>query len=42
MEKVIHDVFISYSRNDYVDEQGNVLPDNILSKIKPPFQNQNL
>ena len=34
MEKVIHDVFISYSRKDYVDEQGNVLPDNILSKIK--------
>lgn len=34
MKKVIHDVFISYSRKDYVDEQGNVLPDNILSKIK--------
>ena len=29
-----HDVFISYSRKDYVDEKGCVLPNNILSKIK--------
>lgn len=33
-----YDVFISYSRKDYVDEQGNVLPDNILSKIKKAFK----
>ena len=29
-----HDVFISYSRKDYVDEQKNVIPDNEVSKIK--------
>ena len=28
------DVFISYSRKDYVDDAGNVLDNNILSKIK--------
>ena len=42
MEKVIHDVFISYSRNDYVDEQGNVLPDNILSKIKKALKENDI
>ena len=34
---ITFDVFISYSRKDYVDEQGNVLPDNMLSKIKKSF-----
>ena len=29
-----YDVFISYSRKDYVDEQKNVIPDNEVSKIK--------
>ena len=29
-----HDVFISYSRKDYVDEQKNVIPGNEVSKIK--------
>lgn len=29
-----YDVFISYSRKDYVDGAGNVIRDNILSKIK--------
>lgn len=29
-----YDVFISYSRKDYVDEAGNVIPNNMLSKIK--------
>lgn len=29
-----YDVFISYSRRDYVDENGNVIPGNIISKIK--------
>ncbi len=28
-----YDVFISYSRKDYVDEQKNVIPDNVISKI---------
>lgn len=29
-----YDVFISYSRRDYQDENGNVIPGNIISKIK--------
>ena len=29
-----YDVFISYSRKDYVDEQKNVIPGNEVSKIK--------
>ena len=28
------DVFISYSRRDYVDEHKNVIPDNVVSRIK--------
>ena len=34
MEKTKYEVFISYSRKDYVDDEGNVLPNNTLSKIK--------
>ena len=34
MEQIQYDVFISYSRKDYVDEQKNVIPGNIISKIK--------
>lgn len=29
-----YDVFISYSRRDYVDEHKNVIPDNVVSRIK--------
>lgn len=29
-----YDVFISYSRKDYLDDAGNVLKNNVLSKIK--------
>lgn len=29
-----YDVFISYSRRDYLDENGDVIPGNIVSKIK--------
>ena len=29
-----YDVFISYSHEDYVDENKNVIPDNEVSKIK--------
>lgn len=29
-----YDVFISYSRRDYVDEQKNVLPGNVVSTVK--------
>jgi formylglycine-generating enzyme required for sulfatase activity len=34
MDKAQYDVFISYSRKDYVDEQKNVIPGNEISKIK--------
>lgn len=34
MEQTKHDVFISYSREDYVDEHKNVIPGNEVSKIK--------
>ena len=34
MEQTKYDVFISYSRKDYVDEQKNVMPGNEVSKIK--------
>lgn len=29
-----YDVFISYSRKDYVDDKDNIIPDNVISKIK--------
>ena len=29
-----YDVFISYSRRDYLDENGDVIPGNIISKLK--------
>lgn len=29
-----YDVFISYARKDYADEHKNVIPDNVISKIK--------
>ena len=34
MEQKTYDVFISYSRKDYVDEKNNVIPGNEVSKIK--------
>lgn len=34
MERNKYDVFISYSRKDYKDENGNVIPGNVVSKIK--------
>ena len=33
-ENMKHDVFISYSRRDYVDENKNVIPNNMVSKFK--------
>lgn len=29
-----YDVFISYSRKDYVDDKKNIIPNNVVSKIK--------
>lgn len=37
-----YDVFISYSRRDYVDENKNLLPDNIISKIKDALKKANI
>lgn len=34
MEQKHYDVFISYSRKDYKDKNNNIIPDNIVSKIK--------
>lgn len=34
MEQKTYDVFLSYSRKDYVDEHNNVIPGNEVSKIK--------
>lgn len=36
-----YDVFISYSRKDYVDSNQNVIPGNIVSKIKEFLQANN-
>lgn len=33
-----YDVFISYSRKDYVDENNNVIPGNIVSKVKDTLE----
>lgn len=33
MEQIKYDVFISYSHKDYVDEKGDVIPNNEVSKI---------
>ena len=37
-----YDVFISYSRRDYVDENKQVIPGNIISKIKDLFDANNI
>ena len=38
MDQKKYDVFISYSRKDYVDENANVIPGNIVSKVKNSFK----
>ena len=42
MEKDKFDVFISYSRKDYVDENKNVIPGNFVSKIKETLANEGI
>ena len=37
-----YDVFISYSRKDYVDENRQVIPDNVINKIKELFQTNHI
>ena len=34
MEQAKYDVFISYARKDYLDEQKNVIPGNVVSQVK--------
>lgn len=34
-----YDVFLSYSRKDYVDDQKNVIPGNVVSRIKDALTN---
>ena len=36
------DVFISYSRKDYVDEKGAVIEGNVISKILESFESSNI
>lgn len=42
MEQTKYDVFISYSRKDYVDEQKNVIPGNVVSKIKDALKKEGI
>ena len=37
-----YDVFISYSRLDYVDKNKGVIPNNIVSKIKDTFEQEKI
>ncbi len=39
MERRYYDVFISYSRKDYKDENKNIIPNNAVSKIKNALSN---
>lgn len=39
MEKKMYDVFISYSRKDYVDEHNIIIPGNVVSLIKEALSN---
>lgn len=36
------DVFISYARADYKDENNKLIPDNVISKITSAFQKNNI
>lgn len=42
MKQGKYDVFISYSRKDYVDDNGNIIPNNIISKIKDTLTQNNI
>ena len=37
-----YDVFISYSRRDYIDENKQIIPGNIISQIKELFDKNNI
>ena len=40
--KMKYDVFISYSRKDYIDENNIVIPGNVVSKIKEALTNASI
>lgn len=42
MEDIQYDVFISYSRKDYKDETGHIIPDNVVSEIKELLKDNNI
>lgn len=42
MDQTNYDVFISYSRKDYVDEKGDVIPGNVVSLIKETFEKEGI
>ena len=42
MEKTKYDVFISYSRKDFVDEKGEVKEDNAISLVRNTFDQANI
>ena len=37
-----YDVFISYSRKDYVDDHNQIIPENIISQLKELFDQNNI
>ena len=37
-----YDVFISYSRKDYMDDRMNVIPGNVVSKVKEALTNEGI
>lgn len=39
---VLYDVFVSYSRSDYINEDGEIIPGNIISQIKQVLDENNI
>lgn len=42
MKENNYDVFISYSRKDYKDENNNIIDNNVISKLKDVFKRNNI
>ena len=39
---ILYDVFVSYSRSDYKNEDGDIIPGNIISQIKKVLEENNI
>jgi len=39
---ILYDVFVSYSRSDYKNEDGEIIPGNIISQIKKVLEENNI